>query len=80
MGVFVLSVIASIGMLSLCLAKDQTFFRQLSMLGSAKQAVVKRQNVMIMLRELVSIANGEQAPFSDFSLPNSSSGTNFLLT
>jgi hypothetical protein len=76
--VFVITVIAAVAMLSLAMEKNKTFYSELTLMNNAKLAVIKYQNLEILVREITSIANGEIADFTLFPLPMNVSNKAFL--
>lgn len=56
-------------MLIIALVKDQTFINDMQLMNSAKLSVIKYQNMQILTRELVNLANGDCSEFTLFPLP-----------
>lgn len=55
--VFILSVFSAVITLAFALIKDQGFFFQLEQINNAKISTINYQNMIIITRELVNIAN-----------------------
>lgn len=55
---FILSVISAIIILVFALIKDQNFYSALKDINNTKISTINYQNMQIIMRELISIANG----------------------
>lgn len=58
--VFTLSILSAVIMLVFALVKDQSFYEELELINSTKVSSIKYQNMKIITRELVNLANNYQ--------------------
>jgi hypothetical protein len=61
-----LSFVCAILILSLTIVRDQRFYTDLGLMNSSQMSVVRWQNVKILMRELVSLANQEIDQYQGF--------------
>ena len=66
---FILSVVAAIVMLAFSLEMTKNFSKDLGFVTSATFATINYQNLQILTRDLISLANQEQTGFPLFPLP-----------
>jgi len=66
--VTLLSIVAAVAMLIIASVKNRTFQANLQLMDDAKLAVIKYQNMQILTRELVNLANGDSSEFTLFPL------------
>ena len=61
-----LSLLSAVIMLVLALIKDQSFFSQLHQITKANLSSIKFENLQILVRELVNLANQDEDDYSVF--------------